>query len=1209
MKKLILSFALLLVIFSASAQSGESISYYYKGQKIYYPVSYDRLIAGIAPGYAFSDYKSLIARTLSMPEDSIAETLNNKQFIIKLGRQARGAKKNTEAIVSKLKTLSYILFARPVFVGPSGNYNSYGTDFIVKIKSSSNMSAMQRLMETTGCRLIRAYHFQQNIFILAAGKMSGYDALATANQFYETGLFEYAEPDKVVYDALHAAPNDPLYNLQWAHNNTGTVAQYNGTAGADMKMQQAWNITMGAPYIKIGLIDEGVDLTHPDLAANLLQGFNGLTLTANPGDGAPLSSARAHGTNCAGILAAVANNGIGVAGVAPNCKIIPAVIFDGNGDYLGDEAVAASFDYVRLAGADVISNSWGGGAMSSTIDDAINRAVTLGRNGRGCVVFFAAGNNNAAAISYPACNPQVIAVGGVTMCKQRKSTTSCDGEITWGANYGIGLDVIAPCVKIATTDIQGSGGYNISAGTSGNYFNTFNGTSAACPNAAGVAALIFSADTTLTATQATQILELSCDKLPAYSYAASSDPAQPNGTWNNETGHGSVNAYAALQLAQSGNYCSVQIQSSATKICNGPVLLSIVNADSRSTYQWRRNGAVVASGITYATALPGTYDAIVTKGSCNAISAAIAIRNSVSLAVAASTDSVCAGGGVVLNANVASNTSNYASTTYKNGTGEGDYISLVKIAGTTLNNATLGAASPFCTLFPQLGTTTAILSGNSTYTLSVAGGTYFKCLIRAWIDYNQDGVFSASESIGISDNVGNLTTGAFIFTIPANAANGVTRLRLRSGDMDPGPGLGDAAGITNSNYGETEDYMITIVNGVPLLTYAWTESAAIPTLAATNTASVAAANILQSTTYNVTVTSNEGCINTGIVAVNTRLNTTSVIFTKSNATCYNSTTGSIAVNAIGGIAPYQYKNGLSGTYQSSNVFNGLRANNYRIYVQDAGGCAANTSLITINQPAAISATFTKTDACNGIGSATGSVTATAIGGTPPYLYKNGTSGSYQSSNVFTGLIPNNYRIYIQDANGCTGNTALITVGQLTPVTATYTQVNASCTTAADGSIMVTGSGGAGSYVYKNGLPGTYQSSNVFTSLRANNYRIYLQDANGCTGSTSLVTIAALSGTCATTPMSKTGAIKQTENKLSQVSISPNPSTSQFTVSVHDTNKLPVMVRVLDMNGKKLYEHKGVTDQAFRFGQQFASGIYLIEVTQGDNVKTLKAVKE
>ena len=243
------------------------------------------------------------------------------------------------------------------------------------------------------------------------------------------------------------------------------------------------------------------------------------------------------------------------------------------------------------------------------------------------------------------------------MCGQRKSPASfsCDGE-HWGASYGTGLDVVAPCVKIVSTDLSGSDGYNTAAGAAGDYFFTFNGTSSATPAAAGVAALILGANSSLTVTQVRSILENTCDKLPGYSYTNTAD--QPNGTWNNETGHGRVNAFHAVQVALSGLYCNVQIQAAgAIRFCSGgSVIISVLNPVAGTSYQWRKDGINYNTGVSVTASTSGSYDVVATAtNGCIATAAAIvvtALTNTPALAASAGIDTfICAGNSVKLGGN------------------------------------------------------------------------------------------------------------------------------------------------------------------------------------------------------------------------------------------------------------------------------------------------------------------------------------------------------------------------------------------------------------------------------------------------------------------------------------------------------------------------------------------------------------------------------
>ena len=393
----------------------------------------------------------------------------------------------------------------------------------------------------------------------------------------------FAEPNFIRFMKPHT--NDTYFGSQWAIKNQGYLG---GTVDADMDVDDAWTHATGTG-IKVAIIDEGVDLTHPDLTPNLLAGYDATDSGSNGGP----SGNDAHGTACAGIVAAVANNNTGVAGVAYNTKIIPVRIAysSGFGWLTNDSWIAGGINWAWQNGADVLSNSWGGGSPSTAITNAVNNAVNNGRGGKGSVVLFSSGNSNG-NVSYPATLSNVIAVGASSMCDKRKTPTSCDGENWWGSNYGSHIDVVAPGVKIYTTDISGSAGYS-----SGDYTAIFNGTSSACPNAAGVVALILSLDPSLTQQEAREILESNTDKVGGYNYATTM--GHPNGTWNNEMGYGRVNALKAIEEGILGN---IQLSGPNT-ICNSYVVYMLSGMPpSGFSVNWSisSNLKMATSGYTYA---------------------------------------------------------------------------------------------------------------------------------------------------------------------------------------------------------------------------------------------------------------------------------------------------------------------------------------------------------------------------------------------------------------------------------------------------------------------------------------------------------------------------------------------------------------------------------------------------------------------------------
>ncbi|MHA6513784.1 S8 family serine peptidase [Tessaracoccus sp. Z1128] len=314
-------------------------------------------------------------------------------------------------------------------------------------------------------------------------------------------------------------PNDPLFSSQW-----DMVRINAGGAGTT-----AWDVQQGAASVTVAILDEGVDLNHPDLVGQFAG--NGINLGTMSGTGAPTGN---HGTPCAGIAAAPFNNSIGTAGVAGGCRILPIAF-----STWSDTEVAAGIRYARNQGARVISMSFGWNAWDpAIIDPAIAEA-----HAAGLVMCVATHNHNTAnGITYPATNPLVIAVGASDQADNRKSPTSPDGE-GWGSNFGPQISVVAPGVLCPAPDRTGANGY-----TNNDYTMTFNGTSAATPHVAGLAALLISRKASLTNVAVRTIIETTAAKVGTVAYTTT--PGYGNGTWNNQMGYGRIDVLAAVKAVK-----------------------------------------------------------------------------------------------------------------------------------------------------------------------------------------------------------------------------------------------------------------------------------------------------------------------------------------------------------------------------------------------------------------------------------------------------------------------------------------------------------------------------------------------------------------------------------------------------------------------------------------------------------------------------------
>lgn len=360
---------------------------------------------------------------------------------------------------------------------------------------------------------------------------------------------EWVEPD--FYTNITTF-NDTYYQYQYYLKNTG---QNNGMPGIDLNAEKAWSITKGNPSIKIAVIDTGVE-DHEDLKfdngnSKVLCGFSVFySNCGKPGGN--------HGQAVAGIIGASHNN-IGIKGVAPNCYILPVRIGKNDKSFYSNSVIAHSLYLAAFVyGADVMSCSWGTGAPSNVIAEAVNMASLNGRNGKGCVIVFASGNSNRSSVSFPASLSSVLAVGAISKYGSRSNYS----------NYGNELDVCCVSNKgdvddIWTIDREGNCGFLglSSCGYSpGAYYSNFGGTSAACPQAAGVAALLLSRNPNLTSEQVLCRLKYSCIDLGAFG-------------WDPELGFGLLNAYYSIAydylLLENVNYNGMQIFSVSNQIIAG----------------------------------------------------------------------------------------------------------------------------------------------------------------------------------------------------------------------------------------------------------------------------------------------------------------------------------------------------------------------------------------------------------------------------------------------------------------------------------------------------------------------------------------------------------------------------------------------------------------------------------------------------------------
>ena len=481
------------------------------------------------------------ATGLLYEEDIVA----SNQQMLKMGIIAKGTNLDIGRIVYRITS----------YISNEDSTDVFITDkFYVKLKHPDDIQQLQQMAITYNVEILYN-HTLARWYVLGCTANTEYTALQMANIFYESGMFEACEPEFIGLEQPTCA-NDTYFESQWNLSNTG---QYGSSyTGVDINYCDAHSITSGNENTVIAVFDWGVELSHPDL--NIYPLSYDVKSRTSPSQIYDSN----HGTACAGIIGAISNNNLGVAGIASSCPIMSISMSGGD----TRTNMADAFRFATDNGCSVISCSWSSKNPSTILDDGISYALANGRNGLGCVVVFSAGNNNVDTINYPAkSNPSIIVVGAISPCGERKSKISCDGENYWGSQFGSELDVMAPGVLIPTTDTITIDGYH-----SVDYKMRFNGTSSACPHVAAIAGLVLSVNPQLTAKQVADIIESTAQKVGGYDYTTTE--GRPNGTWNFEMGYGLVDAYAAVLAAKTKYIQNHTYQSGSVIVENYPEIIA-----------------------------------------------------------------------------------------------------------------------------------------------------------------------------------------------------------------------------------------------------------------------------------------------------------------------------------------------------------------------------------------------------------------------------------------------------------------------------------------------------------------------------------------------------------------------------------------------------------------------------------------------------------
>jgi hypothetical protein len=464
--------------------SPNDIHYYGKAGPVQLPLAPDMITVMIDEAF-FVNWDTILASDSAIDRSQELEPLWGGFFVIHLR-----SGNDPLSLIARLITRSDIAFAYPVFLNPEGKSVYITNHVVVNFNNLASIAQIDSIYAAHDFTVTRTLFHNPRYQVLTLPKHHAGSPIDIANQIFEAGLAEMSQPSFILPMELHYNPNDTYWQNQWYFKNTG---QFGGPADVDIDLDEAFDYAMAwNDTILIAMIDNGL-MSHPDFPQERIAwgwDYAGGAEWEGDSDYYPKGGLDPHGLAVTGIVAATTNNSAGLSGVvrpSQRVQIIAQKVFPDAGGSAPQWVMAQAFVDAADFGASIISCSWGCPTCEiGPLYDAITYA-----DQEGALVFFSSGNNGG-DVQYPANHPKVIAVGATDSLDQR----------WYYSSFGSALDVMAPSADIAQPwgnfwiiDTPGlKAGYSAGPhgcnGIDGDYNCRFGGTSAACPQVSGIAALI-----------------------------------------------------------------------------------------------------------------------------------------------------------------------------------------------------------------------------------------------------------------------------------------------------------------------------------------------------------------------------------------------------------------------------------------------------------------------------------------------------------------------------------------------------------------------------------------------------------------------------------------------------------------------------------------------------------------------------------------------